>query len=162
MGAGRKPKVRPAVVLGMNGVRREDSPPVGVQPQSPVPSSATSVLDDLTTPPHDLTEAQQAFWRTYAGHAIDLGTLVPATVAGFRELCEQFALKQAIAQRIEKLKATSKRAETHLRTYVRLSQRVDSTLARFKLTSFGKPADGAIGGLIKQAPVNPFAAVAKR
>ena len=59
---------------------------------------------------------------------------------------------------IEKVGPTTKRAEGYLRTYVKLAQRLDNTLARFKLTSFGKPADGAG---VRKPVANPWAAVAK-
>lgn len=163
VGAGRPPKPREGgVVLQMDtAARREalDHPPASEASRPLSEEVKSSVYTDLAEPPADLTEGQAAFWRQYAGHAIDVGTLVPATVGGFRELCEQFALKQAIATRIEKVKPTSKRAEAHLRIYVRLAQRVDASLARFKLTSFGKPAEGSTGGRIIKAPTNPWAAL---
>jgi hypothetical protein len=161
VGAGRKRTTKPpAVVLGIDRSGRQEIP-------AAVPSSVAAVAPaesviDLVAAPADLTERQQAFWRLYAGYAIEQGTLVPATVAGFRELCEQFALKQAIVEQIEKVKPHTKRAEVHLRTYVKLAQRLDATLARFKLTSFGKPAEGATGGIPKATPVNPWAQVAGR
>lgn len=130
-----------------------------------VPSVASAVEEtapdasvDLLTAPPDLSEAQRAVWTTYAPHAIGQGTLVSHSVAGFRELCEQLSFKQALAARIEKIKPTSKKADALLKPYLKLVQRVDVALARFKLTAFGKTAPDA--GKSKAKPANPFAAVA--
>lgn len=154
VGAGRKPKApKTAVVIGIDGTRRTDTRPASV------PAPPADDVPALADPPADLLPDQQAFWRLYAPSAIEQRTLVPATVIGFRELCEQFALKQAIAARINtyKLGAGSKSADAALRSYVKLAQRIDATLARFKLTAFGKPADV---GAAKQPVANPWAQVA--
>lgn len=155
VGAGRKPVIRRAVVLGMDGTRREDLGAVGGGlAVAPVPEEL-----DLAQPPTDMTPSQQDFWRRWAPFAIEQRTLVPATLAGFRELCEQFALKQAIWRRLEALGPASEKATPRLRAYTQLAQRLDSTLARFKLTGMGKPADN--GGRARQAAANPWAQVAK-
>lgn len=151
VGAGRKPSGRRAIVLGMDGVRRDNEPGLAVEPRD-TPQEA-----GLIDPPADLSPAQQEFWRRWAPFAIEQRTLIPATVAGFRELCEQFALKQVLARRIHALGAGSEKAASRLRAYVQLAQRLDSTLARFKLTSFGKPADNA--GRARQTAANPWAQV---
>jgi hypothetical protein len=155
VGAGRKPKARKAVVLGMDGQRL-----LG-EPGSPgSPWVAPVVGDDpLLAPPADLPPAQQDFWRIYAPYAIEQRTLVAATVAGFRELCEQFALKQTIARGIQRLGAGSSKAEGRMRNYVKLAQRLDATLARFKLTGFGKPVDA---GGARKAGTSPWAQVASK
>jgi hypothetical protein len=44
-----------------------------------------------------------------------------------------------------------------MRTYLKLAQLVDARLARFKLTAFGKPADGVTG---RQTHKNPWHEVA--
>jgi phage terminase small subunit len=137
----------------MDGVRRDlESIPLGPAP----PTSAEDA--SLLEPPADLIPAQQEFWRRWAPFAIEQRTLVPATVAGFRELCEQFVLKAAIARRLQRLGPGSEKALSTMRSYVQLAQRLDSTLARFKLTGFGKPADS--GGRARQAATNPWAQVA--
>lgn len=131
IGAGRKKKAK-GIVLGMDGVRRA---------VVEIVSTPASDAIDLTTPPADLPEAQHAFWRRYAPAAIEQLTLVPSTVAGFRELCERFVLKETLAARIAsfKLGAASKSADALLRQYVKLAQRVEASLKEFKLTAFGKP-----------------------
>lgn len=151
-GAGRKPKARPATVLGMDGRRFPLLPADAV----PVRDEAVMALAD---PPADLPPAQQAIWTQYAPAAIEQRTLVPATVMGFRQLCEQTAMAAVLAARIEKVGAASKRAGDPLRHYVRLAQRLDASLARFKLTSFGKPADGKAS---TQPAANPWVQVGRR
>ncbi len=131
VGAGRKPKTKPAVVLGMDGARLM---PVDV----PVSVPEVDAID-LAIPPEDLTEAQRACWVRYAPAALEQLTLVSSTVAGFRELCERFAIKQHLAAKIEKVGPASKKAEPLLRHYVKLAQRVEASLKEFKLTAFGKP-----------------------
>lgn len=120
------------------------------------PSAEDSL--NLALPPADLPPAQRAIWEQWAPAAIEQRTLVATTVVGFRELCEQAALKQAIHRRLQKLGPASSEAEGQMRTYVKLAQRLDATIARFKLTAFGKPADG--GGARKSAATNPWAQVA--
>jgi hypothetical protein len=138
----------------MDGARRAS--PVEAPPAAPAAPPADVAA--LLTPPSDLPADQQACWALYAKSAVEQRTLVPATVAGFRELCEQFAFKAAISARIQKAKAGSKKSDGLLRHYVKLAQRLDSTLARFKLTSFGKPADGQ-GGARKTSAPSPWAAI---
>lgn len=132
VGAGRKPKAK-AIVLGMDGARRIASEVNVATPE------ADAI--DLAVPPADLPEAQHAFWRRYAPAALEQRTLAPSTVAGFRELCERFVLKETLAARIAsfKLGAASKSADPLLRQYVKLAQRVEASLKEFKLTAFGKP-----------------------
>ncbi len=135
VGAGRKPSVRRAVVLGMDGARREDLGPPGPLGAAPAPAEDLELL----TPPPDLTPAQQDYWRRWAPLAVEQRTLVPATRPGFRELCEQADLKAKLARRIHALGAGSEKAGSRLSAYVKLAQRLDSSLARFKLTGMGKP-----------------------
>lgn len=116
-----------------------------------------SELSPLTVPPADLSGSAKTFWRHAAPEAIAARTLIPSTMVGFRELCQQWAMKEAIAKDIEKVGAASRSADGSLRHYVKLAQRVDSSLARFKLTGFGKPADS--GGAKKLSP-SPWAQVA--
>lgn len=127
------------------------------------PAGASALLD----PPEDLSgvERQSAlggglatakdFWRRLAPHAIAQGTLVSATVPGFRELCELMALKEEVWARLQRFGSDGKTGAERLRNYTKLSQRLDATLGRFKLTAFGKPAND---GVPNQKPgANPFA-----
>lgn len=158
VGAGRKPtRRRPAVVLGMDGNRR-DLFATASAPGEPSPAAVPQQESELLQPPSDLTPAQQDLWRRWAPLAVEQRTLVPATVPGFRELCEQLALKQTLARRIGHLGAGSERAAGRLGLYVKLAQRLDSSLARFKLTGFGKPDTTARA---RPSAANPWAQVAK-
>lgn len=138
VGAGRKPKEpKPAVVLGMDGVRLDSV----AAPTAAAASSST--VDGLVKAPKDLTPKQREVWKTWAPRAIEQRTLVPATVAGFSELCEQMVLKNEIAAAIDKAGVSHYDSDRLLKRYAPLAQRVDASLARFKLTGFGKAADGA-------------------
>jgi hypothetical protein len=57
--------------------------------------------------------------------------------------------------RINHLRADTKEASSYLQTFLKLSQRVDSSLARFKLTALGKPAVSDK----PKADANPWAAL---
>lgn len=158
-GSGRKPgsKNKAGIVLGMDGARR----PRIELPTPTDPIAADGDLaepDPLLDPPADLSETEQAFWRKAAPRAVRQRTLTDAEVLGFRELCQHFAMKEQIAQRIAKAGADSSSVDGLLRQYVKLGQRVDAMLARFKLTAFGKPSDGAAAKPVK---ANPWASLAK-
>lgn len=155
-GAGRKPtrKKKAGVVLSLSGERIDTSVP---------PRASSREHDEVTNlvdPPKKLPKDQREFWKTYAAHAIEHGTLSPGTVAGFRELCEQFAFKEKLAASIRRKGAATLDAQTEMRAYIRLAQRVDASLARFKLTSFGKAVESI--PVPKQKPANPWAQVAKK
>lgn len=163
VGSGRKPNP-PAAPANVIPMRAAAAPPDGgpVPPASgevvhPPPGHPADPIAPLLTPPDDLDEDLAAIWRKFAPSAIEVGTLVEATAPGFRELVELYALKQAIGAHLRKVKQLhSKRNEGHLRTYLKLSQRLDVSLGRFKLTAFGKPVDGGRGGIPKKEPANPW------
>lgn len=159
-GAGRP---RKNIILGFPG----GAPVAGsaAPPRPPAPEDVAA----LSEPPADLPSVIQSpslagvtltsqadFWRRYAPLAIDQRTLVPATVPGFREVCELAALKEEVAAKLQKWGSEGKTGSDRMRTYTRLSQRLDAALGRFKLTAFGKPADG---GVSKRPAANPFAQV---
>lgn len=62
-----------------------------------------------------------------------------------------------LAAKINHLGADTKEAAPYLLSYLKLAQRVDASLARFKLTAFGKPAVSDK----PQPAANPWAQVAK-
>ena len=144
VGAGRKPKK--ASVVGMDGQRFVPAPAL------PVSVAGHPLLE----PPADLREPQATVWRTLAPHAIAQQTLVQATVRGFRELVEQAVLKQQIADLILAPKPGTD-VDALLRHYTKLAQRLDSTLARFRLTAMGKPEPSA---QVKPKAASPWAAAA--
>jgi hypothetical protein len=135
-GGGRKPK-SDNVVIGFPGGE--------VAPSS---ADATALLE----PPADLPPAQQVVWRAYAPLAIAQLTLVEATVPGFRELCRRVAFADEQAARLAKFGS-----ETAAKRYERLSALVGASLKDFKLTAFGKAAEGAAQR--NNAGSNPWAAI---
>lgn len=128
VGAGRKPEPDKGKVVRMP----QASPTVS-------PAVSPEEIDALLEPPTDLDEGGKACWVAHAKYAIAERTLTPATAAGFRQFCQQWAYVQALAQRIDVLGPASKEASAYIRDFVKLSQRLDGSLARFKLTAFGKP-----------------------
>jgi P27 family predicted phage terminase small subunit len=78
----------------MDGLRRP--PPVELPPPG-------DPLADLLIAPMELSESAQACWRTYAPYAVAERTLTAATVLGFQELCEKFAIVQGLRNRIDVL-----------------------------------------------------------
>ncbi len=133
----------------MDGVRLEPSAP------APVNADESAVL---TVPPTDLQpKAAQAFWRLAAPEAIAQRTLVSGTVLGFRELCQQWAMKEEIAKDIAHVGPAHPGSGENLKHFARLAQRVDASLARFKLTAFGKPVDGAA----RKPAASPWAQVGR-
>lgn len=117
-------------------------------------------LDDgthpLLEPPEDISESAKGAWRVYARFAIEQVTLTDATVAGFRQFCQQWAYLAELDAEIQKMGAGTKEAAAHMRLYLNLAQRLDSSMARFKLTACGKPAVQPK----PKAAANPWAKVA--
>jgi hypothetical protein len=146
VGAGRKPGKR-GVVLGMDGRRRGEL-------AASAPPSPEDV--ELLVPPADLTEPQREWWRRWAPAALEQRTLVAATLAGFRELCKQGAMAEAYDREISRVGPTTIEGESLTKTYIKLAQRLDSTLARFKLTGAGKPETSVKP---RQSASNPWAQV---
>lgn len=158
-GAGRKPGTKNfrSVVLDMDGARRPKAElPTPTDPPVAVEAGQDSPLLD---PPDDLSERERACWRKFAGRAIRQRTLTDAEVPGFLELCQVFVMKEQVAAHIAQAGgAASEDVDGLLRHYVKLGQRVDALLARFKLTAFGKPSDAAAAKPVKS---NPWASMAK-
>lgn len=154
VGAGRKKGTPRGVVLGMDrGPRRVAQATAPVE----VPVLTASEQAFLVEPPASvLHEKAQACWRKFAGHAIRERTLTTATVGGFEQLCQQWAYIDDLNVKIQLLGPGTQDADPFLKSFVRLSQRLDGSLARFKLTAFGKPATAET----PKAAVNPWAQVA--
>jgi len=132
-GAGTKPKPKPFEI---------------VRPQT-ASASEEGPEDDLSSPPADLPEDQQTFWRDYAPLALERKTLTVATVPAFRLLCELHAKKAMVSGMVDK------GAIGGLRVFMQLAKQVESLMARFCLAPFGKPA-------VSEKPkvaVNPWAQV---
>jgi len=132
-GSGRKPgPVSERKVLTL-AVRAE---PVVVAP----PTLDEGEKARLLEPPEGLSVEAQPIWRRLAGHAITERTLTPSTAAGFGQLCQQWVYLVAMDKKIRHLGPDTKEASPYFLNYLKLAQRLDASLARFKLTAFGKPA----------------------
>jgi hypothetical protein len=116
-------------------------------------STAVATEQPLATPPDDLPEAQQAFWRTNAVLAIEKGTLTRHTESAFRLLCEMDAERR---KTLEKLDADGRtfikvtvdgagvehqelKAHPLKSDYRGLCKQVEASLKNFGLSPFGKP-----------------------
>lgn len=163
LGAGRPAKgAQNGVVIGLDGVRKLSPPPPADMPDAPV-----EAYDDLSQPPPGLSADLRPIWLSEAPHAIREGTLVQATVAGFKKLCEQWFFVEELAKDLCELmvierqtKTASRDAAEKYRIYATLSGRLESSLDRFKLTAYGKPAVSAQPKT--QPAANPWAQVAKK
>lgn len=136
----------------MAGARVEVPSSPGAAPVVPV--EAASLLE----PPAGLPPAQQDRWRALAPFAIAQQTLMDATRPGFAELCEQLVMKDQIAAEISKAGAAHEGMDRLLRQYTKLAQRLDSSLARFRLTGSGKPEAAAP----KKVAANPWTAMVRK
>lgn len=163
LGAGRKPKPKPAAPVEVTppGVLRAiGGNPAAVRaapPRAPAPEPVPA----LARPPKSLSRSEAAIWRREAPRAVRQRTLTDETVAGFVELCELVAMKNEIKARMRRNKggAAARASEGLLRQYVRIGQRVDVLLARFKLTSFGKAEEHAPPAEKGPREINPWSAV---
>jgi hypothetical protein len=114
---------------------------------------------DLLVPPDDLSDDAREFWTAYAPRAIDERTLVPATAYGFRVLCQQAAEHRRLMAVMNTGTGLSKKAGAARRDWLKLSPRLEVSLKNFKLTAWGKPADGSRGR--RETPQNPWAKFAR-
>lgn len=147
VGAGRKPKDRKGIVLGMDGARREAASEL---PPAISAAERASLLD----PPADLTDAEKKHWSRLAPLAIARDTLVPATEAGFRELCARMAQVEAFDAKIVMVGRDTLDALPFQKERRSWAKELNTSLKDFKLTAFGKPETS---GKPKPAQ-NPFAA----
>ena len=155
VGAGRKPRSSLRAVATRR-VPSEEKP---------------KVADDaLRRVPAGLADDQAAIWETYAGPAIEAGTLTSRMVGAFAFMVKLIAQEQAILVQIEAdgwtfTKVTIDGAGQEQRElkahplcphYRGIVQRVDAQMKSFAVAPFGKPVDPTQSA---QAPVNPWARV---
>jgi hypothetical protein len=149
-GAGRKPgRPKGGVVLGMDGSRQ-------VRGAELPPAVPVEVRAGLMEPPGDLVEAARVCWRAWAEFALSERTLTPATAAGFRHLCIQMAVVQALDDRIAVLGVATQDALPYLAARRGQAIQLAASLKDFKLTAFGKPATSEK----PMKAANPFGQVA--
>ncbi len=135
-GSGPKPKRREAVVLGLDGQRQK----MGPKPDGLPPAVDGETKEALLVAPYWLTEAARGYWERWAVQALAERTLTPSTAAGFVELCQRADYVGKLAFKIASLGADTQDALPYLNLYDRMSRSLETSLARFKLTAFGKPA----------------------
>jgi hypothetical protein len=148
-GAGRKP----ATVLPMPGVQA---------PPGPVPE-----------PPADMTTAETAVWREWAPAATENGTLYPATMLGFRHMCELIVRQRAMGLVIDaegwqqETTRVDGAGQEHIErkphplhvTHLKLVQRVEHALRCYGLLGNGKPAPRQA---VEAPPADPWTERARR
>lgn len=167
-GSGRKPDPtkRPGTVVDFPGLEPSPAAPSTLlEPPSELAAAieAAEKAAGATSSPDSARvvatlQKQATLWRQFAPLAIDQGTLTPLTVPGFRELCEQLVLKEELAAKLARFGMDGENGRARLKDYTRFAQRVDASLARFKLTAFGKPDDvGGGAAAAKKTAVNPWA-----
>lgn len=89
--------------------------------------------------PEDLSPTTVAVWDALAPHAVDAGTLTPASAWAFRRLCEAIVLERAELARISR-DGLMVDGEKHplLQPHTALMTRVEMGLQRFCLIPMGK------------------------
>lgn len=106
--------------------------------------------------PVDLTTAAQTVWDALYPLALAERTLTEATQTAFRHLCEDIALRRAMAAEIAETGLTidtafGLKAHPLLTQYRGVTQRVEGGLLRFRLSPIGKPF------VEPTTPADPFA-----
>lgn len=157
-GAGRKPGAAWAgrgrsVVLGMDGQRKAPR-----RSEELPPAVSGEVKEGLLAAPYWLSEGAKGCWERWAGEAIAERTLTPATAAGFTLMCQRADYVAKLGVRIDTLGADTQDAVPYLNIYSNMSQKLETSLARFKLTAFGKPATSDK----PKAAANPWGEVAAK
>jgi len=118
--------------------------PVEVLPDNP-----------LLVAPMWMPDSHRALWVMLAPAAIAQQTLTAQKVTGLAELCGAMAIKRDIEASLSQLSAGSPEWVVMLTQHAKYAQRVESGLARFRLTGDGRPDAAAA----KKATVkNPWAA----
>ena len=118
-------------------------------------SAAAVPLASVECPP-GIPEEQQAVWAMLAPLAVERRTLTPATALAFRDLCEAIIVKRELLAIIQKdgytiskvtlqmdesgggVQLMEPKAHPLLSQFRGLMQRVETGLARFRLTGDGK------------------------
>lgn len=120
-GTGPKRRDPKAAWLSGDTVRR------GPRPVRPVAPSGAVVRVD---PPNHLDEEGLAVWKELAPHALELGTLTPATAMAFGDLCRAIVFERKLAMSVLAAAGADHRG---------MMARVEAGRARFRLIPDGKP-----------------------
>jgi hypothetical protein len=170
-GAGQKPKTRTRrggrdipglrAVPGSRGGRSE-------APLVPEPPA------EEIQPPDRLTPKELEYWHELGPHAIEAGTLVPATVAPFVLLCKCLVMVDEMHATMlnegltvikfvitEEGSQEEKKVHPLLSPYRNMVQRIESLAVKYKVCALGKPMD-VDAPKKKSKPTNPWAVVSNR
>lgn len=125
----------------------------GPKPRQPfAPEAIDGGKSPLAEPPVDLPEPQRAFWRQWARHAVEAGTLNDRTSAGWRLLCNLEARMRRYEEQLERDGDTFEKvvidgsgqehrelkAHPLVAKHLALANKVDGLMSKFRLTAFGK------------------------
>jgi len=164
VGAGRPKgsRNRPRVPLSQRVVGFDGRP---YQPFVSGPAPKDALSSPLAEPPADLPEKCAAEWRKWAPHAVSQGTLVPATVQGFRQLAELSVMTEEVSAAIREwreekngyvMSGAAWAPQPLIQRYSWLAQRLEAAMARYRLTAQGKPEPSAVA---KPKAASPWALV---
>lgn len=119
VGAGRKRRDPKAAWLGGNAGKRG----------GPKARPVTAPKADVSRP-DGMSKEDAAVWSELAPHALEQGTLIPATVTAFAWLCSLVVLERKLRAAPLAVAGPDHRG---------MMQRVEAGFARFRLTADGKP-----------------------
>lgn len=122
VGAGRPRRDPQSAWLKGDTVRRGPRP---VRPMTTVQALGTPVER-----PNHLDEEGLAVWKELAPHALELGTLTPATAMAFGDLCRAIVFERKLAMSVLAAAGADHRG---------MMARVEAGRARFRLIPDGKP-----------------------
>jgi hypothetical protein len=158
--SGPKPKTRRLRALQGNAGHR------------PLPKERISAAVDIV-PPDRLTPKELEYWQELAPHAMEAGTLVPATVAPFVLLCKCLVMADEMHATMlndgltvvkyvitEEGSQEEKKIHPLVSPYRNMVQRIESLAVKYKVCALGKPMD--VDTPKKSKPSNPWAVVSSR
>jgi phage terminase small subunit len=159
-GSGQKGKSRALRALQGNAGHR------------PLPQERSAEAPNIE-PPERLTPKEVEYWQELAPHAIEAGTLVPATVATFVLLCKCHVMADEMHATMlndglivikyvltEEGSQEEKKIHPLLSPHRNLVQRIESLSVKYKVCPLGKPMD--TDARKKAKPTNPWAVVSNR
>lgn len=141
------------MVLGLDGQRQEK------QGGSELPPAVSEeAKEGLLVAPDWLADGARGYWAIWAPEAIAERTLTPATAAGFALMCQRADYVAKLGVRIDMLGPATQDAVPYLSIYSNMSQKLEVSLGKYRLTAFGKPATSDK----PKAAANPWAQVAAK
>jgi hypothetical protein len=111
------------------GKKRRDPQGSWLSGRGPRPETALAVAVDVPVP-STMAADEAAVWSELAPHATAEGTLTPRTAAAFRTLCRVIVLERRLSEGEKTCAGPDHRG---------MLQRVETGMARFRLTPDGRP-----------------------